>query len=56
MITFKIIPYAPVAFIRTFRMYFFNYFCNVLIFQFVIRCSFMKPFIVCSSGNLSNFA
>jgi hypothetical protein len=32
MITFKIIPYAPVAFIRTFRMYFFNYFSDVLIF------------------------
>jgi hypothetical protein len=56
MITFKIIPYAPVAFIRTFCMYCFNYFSNVLIFQLVIRCFSMKPFIVCSSGNLSNFA
>lgn len=53
IISFQIIVYSTVAFIRGFCMYFFNCSCNAFIFQLVCWNFSMKPFIISSSTDLS---
>ena len=53
IITFQIISNSAVSFIRRLCMYFFNFFCNVEIFNFMDWYFSMKPFVISGSAYIS---
>ena len=56
MITFQIIPYSAVALIRTGHMDLFNLLSDSFVFCFISRDASAKPFVVCSTAYMPQFA
>ena len=56
MIAFQIIPYSAIALIRTGHVDLFNLISDSFIFCFIGRDVSVKPFVVCCTAYLSQFA
>ena len=55
MITFQIISYSAVSFIRRVCMYCFDFICNTSVLRFTGRNLSMKPFVISCSAYISKF-